>query len=163
MNLHQYADDVAGFSVGVPAGWQVDNTGLVGSRLVLFAPSAPGDFQPNVNVTAQDLHGVTPDEFVTVTRIQLKQFAGSPHLDVDAPAGDPATGHVFAWTAQRAAGPLRGHQVLTFHAGRCYALTLTAPPEQFDRLRPEFEAILGSFRLHDLAPPAGHTPPYHPS
>ena len=49
---------------------------------------------------------------------------------------------------------LRGHQVLAFRAGRCFALTLTARPEQFDRLRPEFEAVLGSFQFLDAVPPA---------
>jgi hypothetical protein len=73
---------------------------------------------------------------------------------VDAPTAHSAVGYVFAWTARRSAVPLRGHQVLAFRAGRCFAVTLTARPEQFDQLRPEFEAILGSFRFLDALPPA---------
>jgi hypothetical protein len=158
MILHKYADADSGFIVGVPAGWRLDSTGVMGSRLVMFAPSAPGDFQANVNITLQDLASVTADEFVTVTRIQLKQFAGSPSLDVDEPRGEAGAGHVFAWTTHRGAVPVRGHQVLNFRAGRCYALTLSARPEQFEQLRPEFEAILGSFQLTDPVPPAGRMP-----
>jgi hypothetical protein len=155
MMAHKYADAESGFALGVPAGWRVDTTGLLGSRLILFAPAAAGDFQANVNVTVQGLGGVTRDEFLTVTRIQLKQFAGTPRLEMDAPAAEPAGGHAFGWTSHRHAVPLRGHQVLAFREGWCYAVTLTARPEQFERLRLEFEEILRSFQFIDPTPPAG--------
>ncbi len=150
MILHRYTDSESGFAVGVPGGWRMDTSGLLGSRLVLFAPEAPGDFQPNVNVTLQDLGGISRDEFLTVTRIQLKQFAGSPRLEADTPTAD---GHVFEWTTRRPPFPLHGRQVIVFGAGRCYVVTATARADGFDRLRPEFEEVLASFRVLNRAPP----------
>jgi hypothetical protein len=155
MILHRYTDSESGFAVGVPGGWRVETSGLFGSRLILFAPGGSADFQPNVNVTVQDLSGVTRDEFLTVTRIQLKQFTGSPKLDVDAPAPEPAGAHVFEWTTRRSPVPLRGHQLDVFGAGRCYAVTATARADQYDQLRPEFDEVLRSFQLLAPAPPAG--------
>ncbi len=159
MILHKYADADTGFVIGVPVGWRVDNTGLMGSRLVILAPVPPGEFQANVNVTTQDLVGITPDEFITVTRIQLKQFAGSPQLDVDEPAAPPASGHVFAWTTHRGGAAVHGHQVAFFRGRRCYVVTASARRDQFDQLRPEFEAILGSVQFLEPEPPLGPTSP----
>jgi hypothetical protein len=155
MILHRYADAESGFAVGVPGGWRIDTNGLMGSRLLLFAPNAAPDFQPNVNVTMQDLAGVTPEDFLTVTRIQLKQFAGTPNLDVDAPTGDAFGGHVFEWTTRRPPFPLHGRQVATFAAGRVYVVTATAKAEQFDQLRPAFEEVMASFEVLAAAPPGG--------
>jgi hypothetical protein len=153
MIVHRYADPESGFVIGVPAGWRVETGDPFGGRLLLFGPAAPGDFQPNVNVTSQDLSALTADEYLTALRLQLKEFAGAPRLDVDAPAAEPPGGHVFEWTTRRPPDPLRGRMLSVLAGRRAYCVTATARPEQFDQLRAEFEEVLGSFRVLDRHSP----------
>jgi hypothetical protein len=135
------------FSLTVPQGWLLDASGQHGSRAVLLHPAAEEGFQANVNVVVCPNPHLSPDEFLTFTRLQLKQLTGLERLDVDKLAGRRDGGHVLEWAAQAGPAVLRHRQLLVFDVGRVFVVTATALDSRFEAHRPEFAAIMDSFRL----------------
>jgi hypothetical protein len=146
MSFQKYTDAENRFAIGVPSGWQAQTGGTFGNRLFLVVPWASDDFQPTVNVTTQALGVLTRDEYYTLTRLLLKQLAESPCLDVDGPSVEPPGGQIFEWTTRCPPFPLKGRQLVIAVRDHGYAVTATARPDQFERLRADFEEVLRSFQ-----------------
>lgn len=146
MISQRYTDAVNRFTIDVPSGWQAQTGGQFGNRLVLLVPWTSHNFQPNVNVTTQELGVLTRDEHYTLTRLHLKQLAQSPCLDVDVPSIEPLGGQVFEWTTRHPPFPMKGRQLVLAAGERSYAVTAVAPLEPFERLRADFEEVMRSFR-----------------
>lgn len=142
-----YVDPAGQFAVTAPPGWWVDTSGAQGSRVIFFCPAADPGFQPNLNVLLQPLGGLTPDEYLTMTRLQLKQMAGPDRLWADQARPGPPPGHVFEWLLPLNPGTLRARQLTVFLPRAALILTATALLPQFEPLRPAFESIFESVRL----------------
>jgi|GEM_PF-3691293 len=143
-----YVDPETLFSLQIPPGWALDTSGQGGSRAILYHPEAWSGFRPSVNVVVQLLGGLTPEEFLTMTRLQIKQVTGQPQPERDEQSGALLGGQVIEYTAEFGTGAvLRVRQDYYFHAGRAFILTATAPNETYARVAAAFERILASFRL----------------
>jgi hypothetical protein len=102
---------------------------------MLFAPEVDDNFRANVNVIVQELAPWTPEEYVTISRLQLKKLSNLAALPVDGPAPRLPGSWLLEWTTWEAPIPVRGRQLLAFRAGRAFVLTATATAASFARHR----------------------------
>lgn len=143
-----YADPETLFTVQVPPGWALDTSGQSGARAILYHPEVWSGFRSNVNIVVQPLGALTSDEFLTLTRLQIKQLTGQQHPERDTPSTEPPGGWVIEYAANfGASAALRVRQDIHCSAGRVFVLTATAPDENFARCASAFHQILHSFRL----------------
>src|SRR5438067_2148901 len=84
-----FVDPVNRFSLTIPPGWLVDTSGQQGTKAIFFHPQGEEHFRPNINVVVNPLSPFTPEEFITLGRLQLKQLSGSSRLGIDEPAEKP--------------------------------------------------------------------------
>ena len=148
-----YTDPDFHFSSRIPAGWLLDSSGQQGTRIIIFASPPNVDFRANINVMIHKLAAITPAEFLTLSRLQLKQMTGPPNLEIDHPAAQPPGAHIFEWHAPMGSLHLKMRQLITFRPPLAFVVTATALFNDFDQFRQDFEAALDSFQF-DVAPEA---------
>lgn len=153
-NLYSYATsveymDVSGFfSLTVPADWLAETAGQPSGNVIFLLPKMMGSFRANLNISVQPLAPLSREEFITLSRLQLKHFSGNCGLSRDESLCGLEPAHLFEWvTAHLPPTPVHGRQLLYFDHLRAYVLTAMAAVDQFESFRPEFEAALSSFRL----------------
>ncbi|MBI1916063.1 MAG: hypothetical protein HYS12_15220 [Planctomycetes bacterium] len=145
-----YFDPDTLFSLAVPPGWLVDTSGQQGSKVTFFCPEVEDNFRTNVTVVVQPLAPLTPEEFVTLSRLQIKQLSGNSRLAVDQEEDRPAGARTFEWTALKLFPiPLRFRQRIVVDRGMTYGVICTAPMHRFEDYRELFDATLSSFHIHD--------------
>jgi hypothetical protein len=147
-----FTDPETLFSLHVPPGWLVDDSGRQGTKVLLFHPAGSPDFRANVNVTVQNLGGLTGDEFLTLSRLQFKQLSGGIPMERDEPADRPAGAHLFEWSAPLGPLSLRVRQLIAFGGGKAFVLTATAKEQDFAALLPDVQQIVESFTLNSSTP-----------
>ena len=142
-----YVDPQLLFSLEIPAGWLIDNTGQQGSKVVAFDPKSDANFRTNINVIVQDLEPLTEEECLTFGRLQLKQVSGNSKLDLDQPAKDSREPHLFEVTSRNTPVPLKCRQAVWIAQGKVYIVTGTTTAGQFPLRKEEFDGVLKSFRM----------------
>jgi hypothetical protein len=146
----RFVDKETLFSLDVPDGWLIDTSGQRGSKVLLLDPQSEDKFRANVNVVVQNLDPLTAEEFLTLSRLQLKQLSGRSELDLDAPAEQPRGGRVFEYTVQRpqiAPIPLKVRQVIYVDKEQAYIVTGTATLARFEFHCKDIESVLESFQV----------------
>jgi hypothetical protein len=129
-----------------PEGW-VMAAPTPPAKLTLLDASAPGPTWPNINLTVQDLGKLTPDEFVLLSRLQMKSLGDSVVVEKDEPIGRDSGVHRFDFLAYPVGQPVRCRQHIMFHGRRAYVLTAMAPSAQFEAYRERFARTLDSVVL----------------
>jgi len=142
-----FVDPDTGFSVKIPKGWLVDTSGQRGSKVILYHPTAEEGFRANINVLVHDLAPLTPEEYLTLSRLQLKQLTGFAQLPTDASATDRPDAHIFEWMTDRPTPPVRVRQLVVFAESRAITISATASLDRFESYRAEFDQVLDSFSL----------------
>ena len=142
-----YVDPQELFSLHVPEGWLVDSSGQQNTRVILLHPTTEANFRVNVNVTVQELRALTPDEFLTMSRLQLKQLTGSPRAERDEPAERRGGGHRLESTMTLGAVTIETRQLIVLDGGKAYVVTATAPAGSAANYQREFEVVFESFQL----------------
>ena len=142
-----YVDPQGSFALEVPPEWLIDNSGQQGTLVMLFQPVKNGDFRPNLGVVAHSLAPLTPEEYVTLSRLQAKRLSGKSTLDVDQVANTAMGGQIIEWSSLQM-GPvaIRFRQLLIVNKGIAFTITATAGGHQFEGLRVLLESMLSSFR-----------------
>jgi hypothetical protein len=116
------------------------------ARLVLLDPQSPDPFRPNVNVLAQSLGTMTPEEYLTLSRLQMKAMGESVAVELDEPLGT-AGGHLFEFQAQVGGVQVRCRQLIVLFGGSAYVVTAMATPARFEQCRGRLTACLASVSL----------------
>jgi hypothetical protein len=129
-----------------PEGW-VMAPPAPPARLALLDPNAPGPVRPNLNVLAQDLGKMTPEEYLTLTRLQFKAMGDNVNVERDQPLDRAGGGHLFEYVANVGPVAVRCRQLILLQGGWAYCVTALAVAHQFEAYRARFEAALGSVVL----------------
>ena len=153
-NAHRYVDPETLFALSVPPGWLVDNSGQQGAKLLLLCPQMEGTFRPTLNVMIQDLGILTKDEFLTLTRLQLKLLTGQPRPQRDELYAGLPGAQILEWSATVNDLPLTMCQLLVVAARKAYVLTGTVPTERLPQYRMAFHSVFASFTLPPVVPSA---------
>ena len=147
--IRTYTDVESLFELEVPADWLADTSGQVGTRVAFISPNTETGFQANVNVVVNHIPPLTNDEFLTLSRLQLKQMARLAKLPVDEPCGERPGTHVFEWVNNQAPVPLTIRQQVFFSHNKAFILSATALASNFDDHRRTFQSIFFSFQTRD--------------
>jgi hypothetical protein len=126
-----------------PAGWAMAPP-VPPARLYLLDPDASGEVRPGINVVVHDLGQLSPAEYLTLSRLQLKGLGANAVVEVDQPLDDRGGGHLFEAVLQAGPWALRGRQLILLHQGTAYVVTAMAPADQFEAYRPRLEKALES-------------------
>lgn len=145
MPSRSYSDPAGAFALELPADWLLEPLEQGPLRMACVAPESVQGFAANVNVGVHLLAPLTPDEYLLLCRLQLRQLSGLRELPVDAPAEPPA--HWFEWANPRAPLPLRVRQLATFGPRHALVVTATALERNFEDYRPTFDDVFASFRV----------------
>lgn len=144
-----FIDPALGFRVRVPDEWLVDTSGQHGTKVIFYQPDIDDGFRANVNVIVHDLGPLSPDEYLTLSRLQLKQITGFPRLPTDGPTDTPVNAHIFEWMTDWATPAVRVRQMVAFAGSSAITVTATASLDRFENHRAEFDQVFYSFRLSD--------------
>ncbi len=128
-----------------PPGW-VMGPASPPCRLALLDPQWPGPGWPNINVVVQGLGNMTPEEYLTLSRLQMKGMGDNVVVERDQPLGTPG-GHVFEMQVQVGQALIRCRQLIVQHDSYAYVVTAMAPADRFEAYRACFERSLGSVSL----------------
>jgi len=152
-----YIDPQTLFALQVPLDWLIDTSGQQGTKVVLLSPTAEANFRANVNVSIQLLRGLTPEEFLMLSRLQLKQLTGLPRAERDEPATRPAGAHILEWTTEVGPVSIKARQLIVMDSHKAYVVTAMAPANSELLYRREFDLVFDTFQLQPLpqAAPAG--------
>jgi hypothetical protein len=139
-----------------PEGWLMSPPAPP-ARLSLLDPRAPAPLRPNLNVVAQDLGKMTPEEYLTLTRLQLKGMGANAAVERDEPLGRGSGGHLFEYVANLGPMAVRCRQLILLQDGWAYCVTALALVHQFEAHRAAMEGALNSvvLRLSTGAQPSG--------
>lgn len=152
MNFQLYSDPEKLFHLKIPSDWLAETANRFGVRIAFLSTEAAQGFHANVNVIVNEVPPLTTEEFLTLSRLQLKQLSGLVTLPVDKQIAHPnsAQAHLFEWTNPRAPNLLTMWQLVVFAASKALILTATALAESFDKYRHTFETIFRSFEPGQL-------------
>jgi len=146
-----YKNRAYGISLEYPREWK-KKEGDKGVIVMFLAPKDAGRsmFQPNLNITVQELSGTETDldQYVQSMTEKEKEIIPSYRLDtIEAAelAGQPARRIVF--TSKQGYVNLKVVQLCTLLGTRAYALTFAAEENGFDELWPAAEGMIGSFAV----------------
>ena len=142
----QYAHPAGIFTLLVPTGWAVQDAGAPGTEVVLYAPRIEyGGFRPNINVVLQELRGLSAEEFLTLTRLQLKQATGQPRPQRDEPFPAVPGARLLEWSAPLGGLLLTVCQLLVTSGAYAFIVTATVPAANLPEYRDTIQAAFASF------------------
>lgn len=136
-----------GYALTPPAGWRVDKSGMMGTDVVVIAPTV-GGFAPNLNVV------ITPAPPGQTLDAAPKQIAAMyPRVFSDYKSMSQSFGTLggvrtlrVMGTYTRAGRRLRMRQVIALKNGSAYTFTCTEPEAVHAKLDPAFDKMLASIR-----------------
>jgi hypothetical protein len=157
--LPRVGDAAGTFSVAVPAGWQVDASGTLGTVLFLFGPQYD-DFKVNVSVGKQQVGKMSLAEYLAVSK---KGGPGMMPEYKELSEGSTTLGGLRAAKLVYEGKPLGKDMqfmaVFTVKDGVAYVLTYTAPSPYCAKHLKEFQAVVKSFTWTKRDEPRGGASP----
>src|SRR5437016_3862347 len=83
--------DEAEFKIKFPGDWELNDTGIAGTKFIVFMPNAqPVTFRDNINLIIQDLKGQNMDlkQFAELSKSQVKQFITNSNVATSETSAD---------------------------------------------------------------------------
>ena len=143
------------FSIDHPQDWEVDTSGTMGAKLIVFSGmEGPLDrFRENVNYLKQDLTGYHLDlkTFVELSAQQIEQFITEPSILSNQTITNDTLGtyQEVIYTGKQGTFDLKFLQYIWVENDEARILTFTAEQAQYADYEDIAYAILNSFRLKD--------------
>jgi hypothetical protein len=145
--------DHSEFYIEHPSTWTSDQSGKMGSTLVVLAPldHAEDDFRENVNLMIQNLEGTNMDmaKFIEVSEDQINSQAmpNSKLISSDRISASDGEFHKMIYTADQSIYHLQFEAYCWIKNEKAYVLTFSAEQAEFKDYQPTAEKILNSFKL----------------
>jgi hypothetical protein len=139
-------DDGSLLLIEPPPGWLLAPP-TPPARLILLDPNTPGPLRPSINVVAQTLGKMTPEEYLTLNRLQLKGMGENAEVQRDEPLGTRSGAHLFEYVAHQGPVSVLCRQLILVHSGNAYVVTALAPAHQFEAYRGRLERALDSVAI----------------
>jgi len=149
MTTRIYPDPEGQFKVEVPNEWLLDASGQAGVRVAFVSPHQQSEFRANVNVVVQHVPPLTKEEYVLLTRLQLKQLSQQASLNRDELLDSGA--YVFDWINHQSPVPVWVRQQVFFSTSKAFTLTATCILGQEKELVATFDSILNSFEIDEAS------------
>ncbi len=149
-----YSDSMNGFEIRPPSGWTIDQSGLLGTKVVFYSttPDLHGKtpFSASINILIAPAQDSTLAEIVGPSREQVAQILTDfTLLEETSLIVNGLEAHIFEYTYSLGVFPLRVMQMLVVYEDSVYAITTGSLEAAWDKYEGVFEASLGSFRILD--------------
>ena len=140
------------YSLQYPSEWQLDQSGLMGTKFIIFAPQASNSdkFKENVNLISQDLTGknVTLEQYVELSVQQVKlMIPNCKMVENELIKKDDLEFHKIQYTGDQGPFNLTFKQYLFFQNEIAFVITLTCEQSEFENYKEVGSKILDSFTL----------------
>jgi hypothetical protein len=145
-----YADASSGVSFSYPSGWAVDEVSLEGMAM-FYGPEVDG-FLTNVVFAQEEWNGDTAG-FVEEQKLQMTEYLTGYQLHSDGTYALPAGTCRDLIYSYIIPGPteIRARAVMLCRDGMAYAMVYTTLPEVFDVHLTQYEEMLMSFQISEIA------------
>jgi hypothetical protein len=141
------------FSLKYPSDWELNQSGQMGTTLILFSKlESPRDqFKENVNLIIQDFTGYTVDlkEYAKLSEDQIKtNISNSKILESKTVSTNSKSFHRILYTGDQGNYHLKFEQYYFVIDNKAYILTFTCEQKKFKKFREVGESILNSFIIN---------------
>lgn len=138
------------FSINYPSTWGLDQSGQMGTSLILFSPleSEQDTFRENVNVIVQDLKGmdIDLDKYTEISEDQVKKLiTNSAIVESKRIKNGNSEYHKIIYTGEQGLFKLTFEQYYWVKKDKAYVLTFTSEQDKFEHFKETGEEILNSF------------------
>jgi hypothetical protein len=139
------------FKLSYPQDWELNQEGVMGTKLVVFAPleSETDNFKENVNVIIQDLKGYDLDlaSYTKLSLEQVKTMITNSKLILSRTNKLEKGGEFqeLIYTGDQGIYHLKFHQYYLLKNNKAYIITFTTGIDQFEKYKTTGKAILDSF------------------
>ncbi|MEB3180918.1 MAG: serine/threonine-protein kinase [Nostocaceae cyanobacterium] len=153
-NLETYTYNTGLFSINVPEGWTLKDKTDSGEAIIQWQDSTRNAF---IQVNVFGVEGERSQQQLSLAlRKTIKLWVGSqPGFTMSKPALLNGGVVRISWshtvTIDGLTGKLVGNSFIKQHGNKVSIITDLVPEEQFDRLKPELEKILGSYKIDSAA------------
>lgn len=147
--LHDESD----YSVKYPNSYELDKSGQIGTKFILFSkPTSPQDmFRENVNLMIQDLtaQNVDLDMYVKISEEQIKAMLTESKMIESKRLTDHKNKQFqrLIYIGKQGQLMLKWHQYYWVENKKAYVLTLTCEANQYDKYVSEGENIMKTFTI----------------
>ncbi len=149
-----YSDSINGFEIRPPRDWNVDRSGLLGTKVAFLNPEPDSQgrspFSANIVVYVEPAEGLTLEEFIELSKEQSPLLLKDYALLVDEP--DTINGQAVRFldaTFTHGVYSLRIRQLIAIYEDTSYVITTTALDAAWQQYEAVFDASLRSFRILD--------------
>ncbi|MFD0964690.1 hypothetical protein ACFQ1O_11805 [Pseudofulvibacter geojedonensis] len=144
------------YSINYPSNWELDESGQMGTRFILFSPlsSDQDQFRENINLLIQDLsgHNLDLEKYVEISIDQINRMITDGNiLKNKRKLNKELNYHQLIYTGKQGEYKLKFEQYLWVIKNKAYVLTLTCEDEQFSNYQKIGEEIMNSFKLKNTA------------
>ena len=142
--------DGINYSIQYPPEWELNQSGQMGTTLILFSAleSNQDQFKENVNLLIQDLtgHNIDLDKFTEISEGQVKtMITNSTLIESKRIKAGSDEYHRIIYTGDQGVYHLKFEQYYWVKNEKAYVLTLTCEEEKFNDYKEIGEGILNSF------------------
>lgn len=150
-----YSDSTNGFEIRPPDGWEVDQSGVLGTKVTFIHRTSDlheqTPFRANMVIHVDPAEGRTLEEFVELTKQQQSLLLTDFVLlgdELDMIDGREA--HFLESSFTYGVVPLRNRQLIAIHGDKSYVITTTALAASWHQYEALFDASLRTFRILDV-------------
>ncbi len=142
--------DRANYSIQYPVDWELNQSGQMGTSLILFSPleTRQDKFKDNVNLLIQDLsgHNLNLNKYVEISEGQIKSMiTNSTLIESKRIKTGLEEYHRMIYTGDQGMFHLKFEQYFWVKDEKAFVLTLTCEQDKFSDYKEVGEAILNSF------------------
>lgn len=140
------------FSINYPKNWELNSSGQMGTRFIIFSQLTDKNdqFKENVNLIIQDLTGYDFDlnKYVELSENQIKTMITESNILINERlTKNKKEYQKVIYTGKQGIYDLKFIQYYWLENNKAYVLTFTAEVNEFTKFKKTSENILNSFKL----------------
>ena len=140
------------FSIEYPETWEINTSGVMGTKFIMFSPltSENDAFRENVNFLIQDLSGkkINLNQYVEVSETQVKTLLNNSEIiESKRVKNKKQTYHKLIYTGEQGEFELHFEQYFFIVDDHAYVLTFSCEMDQLEDFQETGERIMNSFLL----------------
>jgi hypothetical protein len=144
----------ANYSMQYPSDWVLNQSGQMGTSLILLSPLENKDdqFTENVNLIVQDLSGknIDLDKFSEISESQIEaMITNSTIIESKRVFGKDFEYHVLIYNGDQGLFKLKFEQYYWLENDKAYVLTFTCEQNKFSQFKDLGEKIMNTFTLNN--------------
>jgi hypothetical protein len=144
-----YSNTENGFGLNPPAGWTTEESGIMGTIVIFYAPNDNDIFKENINVVPTELpSGTTLSSFVDSVQNQLSSYlTNSTLLSSNARTINGMNAYEYIYKYTQGIYDLKAKQVLVEKNSKLIIITYTAGIDGYDTYEYGLEQCINSLKI----------------